>query len=448
MRARIVGAVFALLLSVSLGASAGLPATFAIVELFSNADGTVQFVQIVDRGRFDCDSGEDQWAGETLVSTGPGPTRTFTFPTNLPSCATSARYVLIATQGFADLGIVVPDYVIPNGFLQMPAGTVNFAQVSQVTYNALPNDGVRAITNTGLVIPNRATNFTGASGSVAPVSSVAIHQHGLTGSWYEPATSGQGFEVEIFPDQTAPGAGAAFLSWFTFDAVAGGAERQRWYTLAGPVSSGTPRAALTIYRNTGGNFNAPPVTSATPVGTATLSFASCTSGQLDYEFTDGTNRNGTIALTRLTQSVTCAPSGTGPTDPDFALSGNWYDPATSGQGLTVEVNAASGTVFAAWYTYAPSAAAAGAGGQRWYTAQASAFAAGSRTIALTLYETTGGVFDAPTAPTTRAVGSGTLVFHSCTAATFGYRFTDGSSAGASGTIALSRVGPVPRGCTS
>lgn len=436
------------MLLASPGASARLPGTFAIVQIFSNADGTVQFVQIVDRGRFDCDSGEDLWAGETLVSTGPGPQKTFTFPRNLPSCATSARFILIGTRGFADLGVVVPDYVIPNGFLQIPAGTVDFAGVSEVTYTALPTDGVRAITNAGLVIPNRATNFAGASGSVAPALSVAVHQHGLTGSWYEPATSGQGFEVEIFPDQTAPGAGAAFLSWFTFDAVAGGAERQRWYTLAGPVSSGNPRAALTIYRNTGGNFNAPPVTSATPVGTATLSFASCTNGQLDYEFSDGTSRAGTIMLTRLTQSVTCTPSGTGPTDPDFALSGNWYDPATSGQGLTVEVNAASRTVFAAWYTYAPSGAAAGPGGQRWYTAQSGTFAAGSRSIAVTLYETTGGAFDSPGAPTTRAVGSGTLVFHSCTAATFGYSFTGGSSAGASGSIALSRVGPVPRGCTS
>ena len=261
-------------------------------------------------------------------------------------------------------------------------------------------------------------------------------------------------EAEDVPGYHATGRSAAFwhetyggprvqpLSIASFETLANPAPE---FSEQGFLS---PRAALTIYRNTGGNFNAPPVTSATPVGTATLSFASCTSGQLDYEFSDGTNRNGTIALTRLTQSVTCTPSGTGPTDPDFALSGNWYDPATSGQGLTVEVNAASGTVFAAWYTYAPSGAAAGAGGQRWYTAQSSAFVAGSRTIALTLYETTGGVFDAPTAPTTRAVGSGTLVFHSCTAATFGYRFTDGSSAGASGSIALSRIGPVPRGCTS
>ena len=37
---------------------------------------------------------------------------------------------------------------------------------------------------------------------------------------------------------------------------------------------------------------------------------------------------------------------------------------------------------------------------------------------------------------------------SCAAATFNYTFTGGSSSGLSGTINLTRVGPVPPGCTS
>ncbi len=60
-----------------------------------------------------------------------------------------------------------------------------------------------------------------------------LNQHGLTGSWYEPATSGQGVEVEIFPDLATAGTGVAQVSWFTFDATTGGADRQRWYTLGG-----------------------------------------------------------------------------------------------------------------------------------------------------------------------------------------------------------------------
>jgi hypothetical protein len=150
----------------------------------------------------------------------------------------------------------------------------------------------------------------------------------------------------------------------------------------------------------------------------------------------------------LAQNMTCATTSARPTNPDFALSGNWYDPATSGQGLSIDVNPASGMAFAAWYTYAPSGAGAGAAGQRWYTAQPASFVAGMRSIPMTLYETTGGVFDAPTAPgqKTVAVGSGTLAFQNCAAATFSYNFSGGSSSGASGTVTLKRVGPVPKGC--
>jgi hypothetical protein len=277
-----------------------------------------------------------------------------------------------------------------------------------------------------------------------------LNQHGLTGSWYDPATGGQGIEVEMFADPST-GSGSTFLSWFTFDTAAGGADHQRWYTAQGPVVTGLPYASLTIYQNTDGNFNAPPATSANAVGTALLSFSTCTTGQFAYSFTDGTGRSGNITLTRLLANMTCSTTTPYPTDTDFALSGNWYaGPATGGQGFTVEVNPNTPYLFVAWYTYEPMGTAAGASGQRWYTAQA-AFTPGSRSIPVTIYETTEGIFDTPIpapGPPTVPVGSGTLAFQSCTAATFNYTFTGGTSTGLSGTITLSRVGPVPPGCTS
>jgi hypothetical protein len=288
---------------------------FRIEQLYSNTDGTVQFV--VMRESFGA-NGENFWAGITLTSTGGG---TFTFPTNLPSSATAGRRVLIASQDFAALGLVTPDYVIPNGFLPTANGTVNFAGgVDQWTYTSLPTDGVNALYANGMVAPNLATNFFGQSASVASAA-MDLNQHGLTGSWYEPATSGQGFEVEVFPDRSAPGTGFVQVSWFTYDTVIGAAERQRWYTLQGPVVTGQPNASLTILQNVGGNFNALPITTAQPVGTATLTFATCSSGQLSYSFADGTGRTGTIPLTRLTQNVTCSTSSARPTNADFALSG-------------------------------------------------------------------------------------------------------------------------------
>jgi hypothetical protein len=275
-----------------------------------------------------------------------------------------------------------------------------------------------------------------------------LNQHGFTGSWYEPASSGQGLAVEVFPNLLSPGAGLAFVSWFTFDTVIGGAERQRWYTLQGPVIAGQANASLTIYRNTGGNFNAGPATSPLPVGTATLSFDTCSSGQLTYNFTDGSGRTGTIALTRLLPNVTCSVATPFPTNVDFALSGTWYaGGATSGQGFEAEVASNAGAFFLSWFTYMPNGAGAGVAGQRWYTAQG-VFTPGLRTIPVQIYETGGGRFDTETPPgqTTVPVGTGTMVFQSCSAATFAYNFTGGSSIGRSGTITLQRIGPQPPGC--
>jgi hypothetical protein len=308
------------------------------------------------------------------------------------------------------------------------------------------NPAIGAATLVGLT----GQNFVGdlAFRPVAgPPAALDLNQHGLTGSWYEPATNGQGVEVEVFPDLIAPGTGRVQVSWFTYDANApGGRERQRWYTLGGNITTGAASVALPIYQNVGGNFNAAPITNSTQVGTATLRFADCEQGTLDYTFTDGSGRSGTLDLTRLTKNVTCVASGARPVNADFALSGNWYDPATSGQGITAEINPLSPVAFFAWYTYAPGGSAAGAAGQRWYTGQ-SGYVAGARTLTMILYETTGGLFDAPMpTPATVAVGTATLTFQSCTVATLDYTFTGGSSAGASGRITLTKIGPAGPGC--
>jgi hypothetical protein len=81
-----------------------------------------------------------------------------------------------------------------------------------------------------------------------------INQHGLTGSYYNAATNGQGFQLEVFQDMVAAGQGYAQVSWFSF-ANAGGS--QRWYTMGGYTYTGRSSVDLTIYQNTGGNFATP-----------------------------------------------------------------------------------------------------------------------------------------------------------------------------------------------
>jgi hypothetical protein len=146
----------------------------------------------------------------------------------------------------------------------------------------------------------------------------------------------------------------------------------------------------------------------------------------------------------LTQNVTCSATSARATNDDFGRSGDYYDPPTSGQGLTVEVNPISSVLFFAWMTYAPNGADAGPAGQRWYTGLGR-LAAGS-SYPVQLYETTGGLFDDDMAsPKTVVVGSGALTFEGCTAK-LSFNFTGGSSIGTSGTTSFVSANPTGAGC--
>ena len=276
---------------------------------------------------------------------------------------------------------------------------------------------------------------------------VNINQEGLTGTWFNPATNGQGMQFTVSPDDTTPGVGTLFGTWYTFDTTAGDETSQRWYTIQAPLTTAAQSVDFPIYQNTGGNFDAPPATSAVQVGSGSLSFDSCTSGTFTYSFDDG--RTGTIPLTRIMPNVNCVETGT-PTiaSSDFGFSGTYYDPATAGQGILVEVNPQNAYTFFGWYTYALAGATSGVSGQRWITAQAP-YTVGSNVIDLTLYDTTGGTFDSDaTTVSTMPIGTATLTFTSCTTATLDYSITDGELAGQSDTIPLSRLGSTPASCST
>ncbi|WP_347260943.1 intradiol ring-cleavage dioxygenase [Rudaea sp.] len=270
---------------------------------------------------------------------------------------------------------------------------------------------------------------------------IDIDQQGLTGAWYDPATSGQGFLIEVFPTQNI-----VFGAWYTYDAVAGGATAQRWYTFSGTLAAGATSASVTFYQVTGGNFNAAPTPYSVVIGEGTLSFASCTSGSLDFSFSDG--RAGSIPLARLMSNIACAASGGSVADANFALSGTWYNKPTSGQGVLIEVNPSTPYVFLSWFTFAPDGANSGAAGQRWFTGQTAAYVPGATSIALTLYTTSNGTFNsAATKVVATAVGSATLTYSSCGAAVLSYAFTSGEFAGQTGDITLQRTGSTPSACT-
>ena len=204
--------------------------TFQIEQIYSNADGTVQFVVLHESAGAD---GENLLAGHSFTITHSGNSKTFTLPSNLPGGAcgyygcspspTANKRVLIATQGFAALGLLTPDYVIPNQFLATDGGTVNYAGVDQVPYATLPTDGVMAISRSGTLVPNVATNFAGKSATAppAPVSVVEYYNSSLDHyfiSALEPdidaldsgriaGWSRTGRTFKVYPSQASGGAG-------------------------------------------------------------------------------------------------------------------------------------------------------------------------------------------------------------------------------------------------
>ena len=272
---------------------------------------------------------------------------------------------------------------------------------------------------------------------------IPIVQVGLSGAWFNPDAVGQGVQFWMDPPD-----GLLFGTWYTYDTVAGGTDSQRWYTLVAAPSPDDITADVTIYRNTGGRFAAPPQTEAVPVGTGTLAFDSCMSGTFAYTLDDG--RTGEIPLRTAVPMMYCSEIGTPdalagqfvPPGP-FGRGGAWYDPTTAGQGALVSVDY-FGAVFVGWYTYEATGSASGPEGQRWFTAQG---VINGGPIELGLYSTTGGVFDTGGGATTRQVGTGSLNFDTCEHATLDYTFTSGDLAGTHGTLDLARLGQTPQGCT-
>lgn len=127
-------------------------------------------------------------------------------------------------------------------------------------------------------------------------------QYGLTGTWYNPATDGQGMLVEYLPQS-----GQLLLGWYTYDYTDSspqGAQPALWLTALGPASGN--RATLDVALTRGGTFLAPTPVTRTQIGTVTMTVQNCNTLTADYDMTiDGQRRTGRIPLQRLSSAALC-----------------------------------------------------------------------------------------------------------------------------------------------
>ncbi|MBT8040760.1 MAG: endonuclease [Gammaproteobacteria bacterium] len=124
---------------------------------------------------------------------------------------------------------------------------------------------------------------------------------GLNDTWYNPATSGQGFFIIVWEEIQY-----MFVSWFTYDTQRPPEDAQavlgepghRWVTAQGPYSGDT--AELVIYLNRGGVFDAtdPEVPPGTPYGSMRIHFANCEQGTVTYSMPSA-EVSGAVPIQRI-----------------------------------------------------------------------------------------------------------------------------------------------------
>lgn len=154
--------------------------TFRIHELYSNADGTIQYIVFRENEGF---NGENLWANHDMTARARGGVATvFTFPNNLLSSATANSYVLVGTRAFSLLNLLEVDYVMPDGFLPVTGGELNFADVDAIAFDSLPTNGVDALYRNGVVAPNQAINQRGVMASLVPAG--ALHKIAAAVEYY------------------------------------------------------------------------------------------------------------------------------------------------------------------------------------------------------------------------------------------------------------------------
>jgi hypothetical protein len=165
MRARlaVLAALVGLIVAVPSPARAGHH-LWKLDQIFSNADGSVQFIQLTIPAPED---GEQFVNNVTIDVAG----HLFTFNKDLGSSTTSVnKWILIGTPAYAALpGVPAPDYTMPAGFLPTGGGTLNYSGGDTWGYGAMPIDGHNALHRSGSTVTTSANspeNFNLQTGTV------------------------------------------------------------------------------------------------------------------------------------------------------------------------------------------------------------------------------------------------------------------------------------------
>ena len=173
---------------------------------------------------------------------------------------------------------------------------------------------------------------------------------GITSSWFDRTHDGEGFVLQMLPDN------AAVMYWFTYDAEGA----QDWYVAKGDVRANRivfPK----LYHLSGGEFGPgfdPEKVTREVVGSASFIWSNCDEGDMSYQIG---NLHGRLQLSRITRlmGIDCGNTKLPPEREEALLSGSWFDSSHDGEGYIIEVLVDS-RVVVFWFSYDPE------GNRRWF----------------------------------------------------------------------------------
>ena len=162
----------------------GLVHLWRVKEIFSNPDGTIQFIELA----VCCGSTTENSLAIRQVTSD---TNIFVIPTNVAG-STLNKHLLLATARFAMLpGAPTPDHIIPDQFFSTTGDTITFSIYDTLTFTVgmLPTDGTTSLnkdpddnTDTTFTAINSPTNYSDQTGSVVAVSGAPAVPDGSKGS--------------------------------------------------------------------------------------------------------------------------------------------------------------------------------------------------------------------------------------------------------------------------
>jgi hypothetical protein len=191
-----------------------------------------------------------------------------------------------------------------SGYLSLPAATYNL-KVATIDGSRNLIDAAPVALPAGAV----ATLVAVGNGVTQPLGFVAIplgrlqteapSDNSAQGAWFNPDTVGQGVAVFTIPAQDR-----AFGGWYTFEPTGGA---QAWFHFDSGESNaafGQRGGPITIFRSTGGRFNAGPASTGTPVGSGTLTLTACDRATLNFTL-PAPFGSGSTQLSRVATSQDC-----------------------------------------------------------------------------------------------------------------------------------------------